>query len=353
MKKLLLSLLASTIYTSTVSAQTCQQPPSCESLGYTKSVDDCGDIEYLTCPFDSSKVYCSGGSGDGDTIELLFNITGSQSAQFTYGGGGIEVDCGNGKTVSGTTSGTGTVTCSWTSSGEYTVKLTGDFNYYGGSSIYPKQLIKLNKKDVYTMRNVCDASTVGTFPKLPSTLVDGTNLFHNCSGLTVNGYELPLGLHTADGMFYNADGLSGEIKLPPSLLNVSNMFSKAGGSFSIVGLENTRIEEARGMFSSSGITSVSGLPDTIWNAPYMFYECENLTAMPNLPIALSHADEMFYQCRNMTGTFNDLNQIPTYATDMFYRCSKLTGSVECCDEDCRSVYDDALSGSGVSLICEE
>jgi len=154
-------------------------------------------------------------------------------------------------------------------------------------------------------------------------------------------------------MFYNADGLSGEIKLPPSLLNVSNMFSKAGGSFSIVGLENTRIEEARGMFSSSGITSVSGLPDTIWNAPYMFYECENLTAMPNLPIALSHADEMFYQCRNMTGTFNDLNQIPTYATDMFYRCSKLTGSVECCDEDCRSVYDDALSGSGVSLICEE
>ncbi|MBE6452389.1 MAG: hypothetical protein E7012_02735 [Alphaproteobacteria bacterium] len=58
MKKMLLSLLASTIYTSTVSAQSCQQPPSCESLGYTKSVDDCGDIEYLTCPFDSSKVYC-------------------------------------------------------------------------------------------------------------------------------------------------------------------------------------------------------------------------------------------------------------------------------------------------------
>ncbi|MBE6453184.1 MAG: hypothetical protein E7012_06845 [Alphaproteobacteria bacterium] len=58
MKKMLLSLLASTIYTSAVSAQTCQQPPSCESLGYTKSVDDCGDIKYLTCPFDSSKVYC-------------------------------------------------------------------------------------------------------------------------------------------------------------------------------------------------------------------------------------------------------------------------------------------------------
>jgi len=62
MKKLLLSLLASTIYTSTVSAQSCQQPPTCAEMGYTKSESDCTGKTTLKCPFDLTKVSCDDAS---------------------------------------------------------------------------------------------------------------------------------------------------------------------------------------------------------------------------------------------------------------------------------------------------
>ena len=58
MKKLLLSLLASTIYTSTVFAQSCQQPPTCAEMGYIKSEADCSGKTTLKCPFDLTKVSC-------------------------------------------------------------------------------------------------------------------------------------------------------------------------------------------------------------------------------------------------------------------------------------------------------
>lgn len=40
-------------------AQNCATPPTCESLGYTKTLQDCSGLNSLKCPFDTSKVYCT------------------------------------------------------------------------------------------------------------------------------------------------------------------------------------------------------------------------------------------------------------------------------------------------------
>jgi len=44
---------------STSRAQTCIQPPSCDTLGYTMTADQCGDaVKFLKCPLDQSKMFC-------------------------------------------------------------------------------------------------------------------------------------------------------------------------------------------------------------------------------------------------------------------------------------------------------
>ncbi|MBE6452695.1 MAG: hypothetical protein E7012_04320 [Alphaproteobacteria bacterium] len=311
MKKLLLSLLASTIYTSVVSAQTCQQPPSCESLGYTKSVDDCGDMEYLTCPFDSSKVYCSGGSGSdeyGDAIVVEITITDAGSVAFGYGYGDITVDCGNGIEVQGKTSSTSSVKCSYTSAGNYTVKLTGSFTYYKGND-KTYNLIKLNKKNITKMESVCSTTTTGTIPSLPSTLVDATKMFYNCRNLTTNGLVLPEKLEIADYMFYTARGIRGEIKLPSTLKSATYMFYETR-DISIIGLENTQITDGEYMFAFSTVTSVSGLPKILINGSNMFIMGTGLTILPELPQTLSYASFMFRGCSNLTGTLPNYSNYP-------------------------------------------
>ena len=41
-------------------AQTCVPPPSCDTLGFTKTAADCAGKTILKCPFDTTKVYCPG-----------------------------------------------------------------------------------------------------------------------------------------------------------------------------------------------------------------------------------------------------------------------------------------------------
>lgn len=54
-----LTTLALVLLTSkTAAAQSCAVPPSCETLGYVRSISDCGAASSLKCPFDQSKVFC-------------------------------------------------------------------------------------------------------------------------------------------------------------------------------------------------------------------------------------------------------------------------------------------------------
>lgn len=48
-------------------AQTCVPPPSCNTLGFTKTAADCAGKTILKCPFDTTKVYCPGAEEQGDT----------------------------------------------------------------------------------------------------------------------------------------------------------------------------------------------------------------------------------------------------------------------------------------------
>ena len=65
-----LSMLGSLAASGAAAAQTCATPPSCETLGFTKSETDCDGLEALKCPFDQSKLYCPQGGGK-DTCETV------------------------------------------------------------------------------------------------------------------------------------------------------------------------------------------------------------------------------------------------------------------------------------------
>ncbi|MBE6453016.1 MAG: hypothetical protein E7012_05970 [Alphaproteobacteria bacterium] len=325
------------LLTTTTLAQssTCIVQPSCSQLGYTQVESDCGSSKVIRCPFDVSQVACvsggnvsgSGDDGNGDTgdtddaIILKFNVTGGYSLILTYGGGSIKADCGNGFVASGFASNEtgGTVKCYFPEAGIYTVKLSGDFTYYGGANSFPLQLIKLNKTGITKFATICSNGTYGEIPPLPSTLVDATKMFYRCTNLYSSGLELPEGLEIADSMFDGVIGVSGEIKLPSTLKSVGAMFVGANGSFSVTGLENTKITDGAGMFRASGVTSVSGLPATLTIGTAMFGNCNSLTTMPNLPSGLTQGNRMFQSCSNLTGTLPDYSNFPnlTNVLEMF------------------------------------
>ena len=62
MKKYIMGILMF-IMPSVVYGQNCATPPSCETLGYTKTAADCSGKTILKCPFDNNKVYCDDAAG--------------------------------------------------------------------------------------------------------------------------------------------------------------------------------------------------------------------------------------------------------------------------------------------------
>lgn len=66
-------LLLTTAFSAfSVNAQTCAVPPTCESLGYDKSADECSGLAQLKCPFDQSKYFCTAyrNAGEGEPIAV-------------------------------------------------------------------------------------------------------------------------------------------------------------------------------------------------------------------------------------------------------------------------------------------
>ena len=75
-----LSMLGILAASGAAAAQTCATPPSCETLGFTKSETDCDGLEALKCPFDQSKLYCPQGGG---------NMSGAARGALLYSDGTI------------------------------------------------------------------------------------------------------------------------------------------------------------------------------------------------------------------------------------------------------------------------
>ena len=66
-------LLLTTAFSAfSANAQTCAVPPTCESLGYDKSADECSGLAQLKCPFDQSKYFCTAyrNAGEGKPIAV-------------------------------------------------------------------------------------------------------------------------------------------------------------------------------------------------------------------------------------------------------------------------------------------
>ena len=66
-------LLLTTAFSAfSANAQTCAVPPTCESLGYDKSADECSGLAQLKCPFDQSKYFCTAyrNAGEGEPIAV-------------------------------------------------------------------------------------------------------------------------------------------------------------------------------------------------------------------------------------------------------------------------------------------
>ena len=66
-------LLLTTAFSAfSANAQTCAVPPTCESLGYDKSADECSGLAQLKCPFDQSKYFCTAyrNAGEGEPITV-------------------------------------------------------------------------------------------------------------------------------------------------------------------------------------------------------------------------------------------------------------------------------------------
>jgi len=347
MKKIYMISTAMSLLSCVVSdfsyAQTCTAAPSCEEMGYTQSASDCAGKISLRCPFDTTAYLClelgSGDDGNGDTddiIELMFNVADPVAVSFTYGGGSIKVDCGNGYVATGKTSNTSNVSCVWSVPGNYTLKLSGDFTYYGGSSIKPTSLVKIDKNSITKMGNICPTSKLTSLPMLPPNLKDATGMFSSCSIDFANGLELPEGLEIADDMFYGSYPIKGEVKLPSTLKSAKNMFraGSTGSKFSVTGLENTQIKDASYMFYNVCISSISGLPPALENGNYMFYNNNCTTIMPSLPTTLSNAEYMFWTNRYISYETSGNYILPDYSNfpnltnfkDMFAGGNKISSS---------------------------
>lgn len=71
MKKLIALLLLTTA--NAFAALDCQELPSCESLGYICSAEECGEAKSLSCPFDQSKKICWPETKECEVGDILYN----------------------------------------------------------------------------------------------------------------------------------------------------------------------------------------------------------------------------------------------------------------------------------------
>ncbi|MBQ9731837.1 MAG: hypothetical protein IJV97_01960 [Alphaproteobacteria bacterium] len=207
MKKLaILSPLVLLATTALAQDSTCILQPSCSQLGYTSAEADCGTAKVLRCPFDVSQVACVGGTGNedgeynpndpnnefGDAVVIELKAK-AETNSFGYRGN-IVVDCGNDTFYrGGSGSGIGLATCKYTTAGSYIVKIYGNYTELrfdraesGNREMRYSVLyfLKLNKKGLKSLTNMCTSSALGFLPPLPSSLEDGKNAFLNCSALS-------------------------------------------------------------------------------------------------------------------------------------------------------------------------
>ena len=275
----------SALYAISALAQSCDLAPTCAELGFTQTTSECIGLRTLICPFDKNAVFC--GTLDGSQIcpneAISFQVTFSNSSgeiAFDVSGGDIIVSWGDGITDR-------TTEHTYDERGTYTVRLCGTITSFAIKSknrVTDVQLLSLNLSSITKMdlSYLCSGNPdiTGTIPNFPPNLVDGSNMFKNCSKLTGSIPPLPDSLTNGSYMFNRCSGLSGTIsKLPSSLTNGSYMFTQCQG---LTG-------------------NIPSLPNGLTNGYQMFNSCSFTGSIPALPQSLTEGFMMFSFSSGLTG----------------------------------------------------
>ena len=174
-------------------AQTCAVPPTCESLGYDKSADECSGLAQLKCPFDQSKYFCTAyrnaGEGEPITVGDIAYSDGTYSAVpiptkipvgVVYSTSGLIVALSPYKTNVNPGSGLSATACqSFTTNGK---------NGWTNPTLEELQSVYANRSKVETTLATLSATPLGTEKYIydvssycPDYLVFATGKTDNCS----------------------------------------------------------------------------------------------------------------------------------------------------------------------------
>ena len=346
MKKIsaILSPMVILMASTSLAQDSCIRRPSCEDMGYNKSVADCAGKTTLKCPFNLDMVSCSASEaaiecdwGERLTVDntckkienaiafVIETTANNASITLTTNKTNITVDWGDGTTedISNTTN----PSHSYAKVGQYEVVITGNVEHFcirTCDSCYAIRILNIDLDSVisyghsYSSYGYCpsgktpfgDCSKItGEIPnKLPPNLKEAEYLFYNCKNLYGDIPDLPNTLERGDHMFYQCENLSGDLpRLPNALSSAGYMFS---GCKNLTG-------------------SIQNFPDNLSYASYMFNDCSNLTGtIPELPGILSWATSMFYNCSKLEQIgFTKFPDTLTEAGSMFYNCSRLEGQI--------------------------
>ena len=187
-------LLLTTAFSAfSANAQTCAVPPTCESLGYDKSADECSGLAQLKCPFDQSKYFCTAyrnaGEGEPITVGDIAYSDGTYSAVpiptkipvgVVYSTSGLIVALSPYKTNVNPGSGLSATACqSFTTNGK---------NGWTNPTLEELQSVYANRSKVETTLATLSATPLGTEKYIydvssycPDYLVFATGKTDNCS----------------------------------------------------------------------------------------------------------------------------------------------------------------------------
>ncbi len=311
-------------------------PSKCE-LGKTCTPNDCTGYTLTSCPSGAICESCTVGCGDDTSkykeigcaedafivngkcklftgaISLTFDVRSSGKISLNMKKNVYRIDWGDESVTEETTSSKGTLTSNishtYSKSGSYTIKITGNVEEFRIGSVSDASLTNINQLDLETVTSYSNAfssncsQVTGSIPALPMGLIDGSNMFRGCKQLTGSIPTLPESLENGYYMFYDCYNLTGDIPELPRKLTIANH-----------------------MFHGCDLTgNISQLPNNLEEASYMFYSCTKLTGtVPQLPKNLRNADYMFGHVK-FTGNIPELPSSLSYAAGMFYNCRYLSG----------------------------
>ena len=342
-----------TFTATTLPAGCAEAADSCQKDGTTYYSSVCA-----TCK--SGFTYNEGICQHGNGVEFVYN---NSTIKISAKGSAIDIFWGDGTSDTYSNSSATSYTHTYSESGEHTVWIGGNvtkLNVDTSSTPYITQLLNINLKSLQDASSLfsgaknmtgnlgsmrlpsslingsgmfynCSKLT-GKIPTIPSGITNGRGMFNGCSGLTGSIPTLPSGLKDGNSMFEHCSGLTGSIPtLPSSLQDASWMFAYDAKLTGSIPALPSKLTAAQGMFSNckSLTGSVPTLPNGITNGYFMFNECRGLTgSIPNIPSSMTKSNSMFRNCVNLTGDIPGLPNGITDATYMFSGCSNLNGSIK-------------------------